>query len=203
MDSERFNYNFGFTDILFGTIFSIMVLFILVLTLIKETNEGDVNLQAAIIIIATWNTNSNNDIDLWVKDPSNNIVYFRDSKVGLMHLDRDDTGYARDRVIVNGKFIYYKGNQEVIKIRKAIPGKYIVNIHYYRGNISETVTIQAIQIQPVYKVLITKTIVKINPLREKTAFILTVDTSGKVINIDTKTPIGLVKERLDDSRGGL
>lgn len=196
MYNDRHGFNTGFNDILFGALFIVMVLFVLVLTLIKETNDGDVNLQAAIIIIATWDSNSDNDIDLWVKDPSGNIVFFREPKVGLMHLDRDDIGKSRDTTWINGQFVTYKGNQEVIKIRKAIIGKYIINIHFYRGDIPETITIQAIQIQPLYKILITKTIVKLKALQEKTAFVLTVDKYGKVINIDSKTQIGLIKEKL-------
>lgn len=65
----------------------------------------------------SWNTNAT-DIDLWVTEPSGNVIYFDNPQSDTGgYLDRDDTdGYGPEN-------IYFMDN---------IPnGKYLVQVHYY------------------------------------------------------------------------
>ncbi len=197
MDSERFKYDFGFTDLLFGTVFAIMALFILVLILINEDNNKEVTLQAAVIIIATWDHTHDTDIDLWLQDPTKNIAYWREKEVGLMHLDRDDIGSGRDHIILEGINTLVPINQEIMKIRKTIPGKYVVNLHYFESKIRtpETVTVQLIQISPVYKLLAVKTIT-LSRYKEKTVFTFVTNNLGKINQVNSKEQISIIKNKL-------
>lgn len=197
MDSERFKYDFGFTDLLFGTVFIIMALFILVLLLINEDNNKEITLQAAIVIIATWDPTHDTDIDLWLQDPTSGISYWREKEVGLMHLDRDDIGRGRDYIKLEGIDTLVPINQEIMKIRKTIPGKYIVNLHYFESNLRtpETVTVQIIQISPVYKLLAVQTAVLIR-YQEKTVFTFITDKEGKVIELNGKEQISIIGNKL-------
>ncbi len=193
MINDKYGFGVGFNDILFGTVFIVMALFVLVLMLINEDKDEEIKLQAAIVIIATWDYKHDTDIDLWLQDPANNVSFWRQKEMGLMHLDRDDIGRGRDYILLEGVDTLVPINQEIMKIRKTIPGKYVVNLHYFASaiHIPETVTVQIIQISPIYKLLAVKNVTIVEH-KEKTVFTFIADEKGKITKLDSKEQVSII-----------
>jgi uncharacterized protein YpmB len=59
-----------------------------------EQQKNQQTTHAAFLVKINWPSESMDDVDLYVSDPLNQIVYFHQKQIGLMSLDRDDTGGA-------------------------------------------------------------------------------------------------------------
>ncbi len=132
-DRNRYSSTIGFTDLLFNILIGFAFLFIVAFLLIKpEAKKEDFERRAEFVVVLEWDHDKNDDIDLYVQDPTNNKVNFRLPIANFMHLDKDDLGYANDIVKnINGVITKVNINREVVSIRGIIPGEYIVNAHYY------------------------------------------------------------------------
>ena len=129
---DKYKSTIGFIDILFNILVGFAFLFIVAFLLIKpEAKREDFDRKAEFIIVMEWDKERQDDIDLYVQDPANDIVHFRNARVNFMHLDKDDLGKRNDRIIVNGVERFVKINREVVTIRGIVPGEYIVNVHFY------------------------------------------------------------------------
>ena len=139
MDSPRFKSTIGFIDLLFNILLGFAFLFIIAFLLIKpEAKKEDFERRAEFVVVMEWNHDMPDDIDLYVQDPTGDIVSFRHSIVNFMHLDKDDLGYVNDIVFnANGKITKVNINREVVTIRGIIPGEYLINAHYYSSRQSE------------------------------------------------------------------
>jgi len=160
MDSpDKYKSTLAFVDLLFNILLGFVFLFIVAFMLINPVaKRADIVQPAEYMITMTWPDEDLNDIDLWVKDPAGNTVYFMQREPGLLSLDRDDLGTVNDKVIVNGREIEVQMNREVVTIRGIVPGRYLVSAHYYsyrqelQGPVP--VTIEVVKVHPytvVYK----------------------------------------------------
>jgi hypothetical protein len=177
-------------DLLFLTCAGFSSLFVLSYIQIKENNQAakhNIEIKAEFIITVTWPEDQDCDVDTYVQDPNNKLVFFKSREDGLMHLDRDDLGRSNDVVNQNGEsLVEYKENREVVTIRGVIAGEYIVNIHMFakRGVQTPTpVTVRLEKINP-YKTVVTKKINLENTADEKTAFRFVLDRNGNVKDIN-------------------
>ena len=116
---SRYVSNVAFTDLLFNIVVGLAFLFLLAFILMNPiAKEKDVEEKSDFIIILTWDDESGDDIDLWVRDPLGHILSFRNRGVGMMHLDRDDLGLSNDKVQgADGKIVYVYRNKEVVSLR--------------------------------------------------------------------------------------
>ena len=139
MDSPRFKSTIGFIDLLFNILLGFAFLFIIAFLLIKpEAKKEDFERRAEFVVVMEWNHDMPDDIDLYVQDPTGDIVSFRHPIVNFMHLDKDDLGYVNDIVYnANGKITKVNINREVVTIRGIIPGEYLINAHYYSSRQAE------------------------------------------------------------------
>ena len=129
---DKYKSTIGFIDILFNILVGFAFLFIVAFLLIKpEAKREDFDRKAEFIVVMEWDYERQDDIDLYVQDPSNTIVHFRNARANFMHLDKDDLGKRNDAIMVNGVEKIVKINREVVTIRGIVPGEYIVNVHYY------------------------------------------------------------------------
>ena len=129
---DKYKSTIGFIDILFNILVGFAFLFIVAFLLIKpEAKREDFDRKAEFIVVMEWDKERQDDIDLYVQDPSNTIVHFRNARANFMHLDKDDLGKRNDTIMVNGVEKIVKINREVVTIRGIVPGEYIVNVHYY------------------------------------------------------------------------
>ena len=186
--------NVAFTDLLFNIVVGLAFLFLLAFILMNPiAKEKDIEEKSDFIIVMTWDDESGDDIDLWVRDPLGNILSFRNRGVGFMHLDRDDLGLSNDKVMgADGKTKYVYRNTEVASLRGYHAGTYLVNVHVYnkkrwkdmkmrRSNIK----VELIKLNP-YNEVAQAEFVAIGRGQEFTAFRFTLNADGEVTKVDNE-----------------
>jgi|TARA_Y100000994_G_C15637329_1_gene419709 hypothetical protein len=199
---DKYKSTIGFIDILFNILVGFAFLFIVAFLLIKpEAKREDFDRKAEFIIVMEWDSERQDDIDLYVEDPSKTVVHFRNARANFMHLDKDDLGKRNDTIMVNGVEKVVKINREVVTIRGVVPGEYLVNVHYYsdyseHGNLARG---------PMPPLEVKVTVHKVNPYsevwqgtkpftkkgQEETFIRFTMDKEGNV-----KPPFRFLKKRL-------
>jgi hypothetical protein len=139
-------------------------------------------------VVLTWDGNSEDDLDLYVRAASGHTVAFNNREGGqgsLISLDHDALGKRRNNSLeagVAGAVVAF--NEEVVSFRGVIAGENIVTVHVYakRDEGPTKATIKLIKIKPFKEVVVKErefTIVG----EEKTAFRFTTDQNGDIINI--------------------
>ena len=194
MSTEN-NTTTAFLDILFCINLVIFVLLLLAVQMVNpKAKKADVELKAEYLITLSWDETAKDDIDIFVKPPQGNVVFYGAKDGKLISLGRDDLGHNRDTITLpNGEEITVEDNWEHVTIRKAIPGQYSVNLFLYKQR-SDSVeaTVKLEQLNP-YKVVYTRKITLEEANQEETALNFTIE-DGKVTAIDTLfTPV--VQER--------
>ena len=183
----RYVSNVAFTDLLFNIVVGLAFLFLLAFILMNPiAKDKDIEEKSDFIIILTWDDESGDDIDLWIRDPLGNLLSFRNREDALMHLDRDDLGQRNDVVQTQFGEIEYNENREIVTLRGIVPGEYVINVHMYmRRDPSPTtlVTVQLDKINPFSTIMI-KRISLGDSGDEKTAFRFTLDKEGEVIEVN-------------------
>ena len=193
-NQSKYVSNVAFTDLLFNIVVGLAFLFLLAFILMNPiAKEKDVEEKSDFIIVMTWDDESGDDIDLWVRDPLGNILSFRNRGVGFMHLDRDDLGLSNDKVMgADGKTKYVYRNKEVASLRGYHAGTYLVNAHVYnkkrwkdnkmrRSNIK----IELIKLNP-FREVAQAEFVAIGRGQEFTAFRFTLTSDGEVTMVNNE-----------------
>jgi len=133
-----------FLDLLMNTL--AMVIAVMLLTKIeseKKAEEASVKTEGIYAIVIEWPHDSRDDVDLYVRDPNGNIVYFSARDLSLMHLEHDDQGDLSDKTKVKGQEVKVLMNEERVIIRGAIEGEYTVNVHMYNKRTVGPTTVTA------------------------------------------------------------
>ena len=134
MSHKKFDFRTAYIDLLINLLTGTVFLFILTALLIApitKQNEG-IKKNADYIITMEWPENVDCDVDMWVRDPQNNIVSFKMPEYGLMYYERDDMGQRRSIFNIDGnKTIIDPDNKEYVTLRGTFPGEYVVNVHLY------------------------------------------------------------------------
>jgi len=120
-------------DLLFLMLLGIVAMFFLSWMMINPTkSKADIETKAEYVITVTWPKGCTDDVDTWLMNPLEQIVWYSNKEVGLMHLDRDDLGSSTDVLVLpDGRIVEYIYNQELTTIRGFIPGEWVLNIHMY------------------------------------------------------------------------
>ncbi len=184
-DRQRGN-SIAFLDLLFNMLIGFFVLFVISFLMINTTDkDADTKKpKAEFLITLSWDKDSQDDVDIWVEDPLKNVLYFQNKEVGLMHLDRDDLGRTKDVIMIDGRRIEYRFNQEIVTIRGFISGEWTVNVHLYRKTTGkpETIIVRIDKLNPEVKLLMHKEIVLTRHWEEKTVTRFTMTNSGSTLN---------------------
>ena len=129
-----------FTDLLFNILLAFtLLMFLAIIFMNPIPKTGVINPKAEYIITVSWKDNSPDDIDTYVQSPTGDLVWFRGTEAGFVHLDRDDRGLLNDTIMIIGEEVQNPLNQEVVTLRAVVPGEYIVNIHYYATKTNQPV----------------------------------------------------------------
>lgn len=186
-----------FTDILFNALLGFTVMVFIAFSLIKpDQKTGLVDIKADFIIDVNWPDNNPDDIDVYVRDPAGNIIWYHNKEAGLMQLDRDDRGNYRDTLVINGERIQNPLNQETVTLRGHIPGEYIVNIVDFANSSKAPVpvTVEVSKVNPALTMVFNGTYELSGDGDEKMAVRFTLDDAGEVSNVRTDGIVSLVKE---------
>ena len=194
----RYVSNVAFTDLLFNIVVGLAFLFLLAFILMNPiAKDKDIEEKSDYIIILTWDDESGDDIDLWMRDPLGNILSFKNREDALMHLDRDDLGLSNDKVeLPEGGYVYVYRNKEVASLRGTHEGEYLVNIHVYNKKPwkdhsmrASNIRVELIKLNP-YDEVTQAEFVATRRGQEFTAFHFTLDDEGEVIGIrDDREPL--------------
>ncbi|MBV8815420.1 MAG: hypothetical protein JO271_13095 [Verrucomicrobia bacterium] len=153
-----------------------------------EQQKNQLQNHAAFLVKINWPGESNDDVDLYVADPLNNIVYFRQKQIGLMSLDRDDTGHQQNMVTLpDGRVVQSQFNEEQVNIRGIVEGEYVVNVHMYRksDNRPTKVEIALFKSSGGDQMEVHKQVVTLSAERqEETAFRFTLTKDGDVVGVN-------------------
>ncbi len=176
-----------FTDLLFNTLLGFSLLFFISIIFMNPiARMGNINFKAEYIITVTWPDHQPDDLDIWVQDPNGNLLSYRNSNVGWLHLDRDDQGDLNDTVMINGVETVYPINQEVVTIRGIVSGEYVVNLQYYKSTTGKpvTATVKIEKVNPSLKVVYVDKVTLQQEDDEKTILRFQLDAKGEVSGIN-------------------
>ena len=177
-----------FTDILFNALLGFAVMLFIAFALIKPDDKvGNINVKAEYLITVTWPDNLPDDIDTYVRDPQDNIVWYNTLDRGFLHLDRDDRGEYLDQVMVNGEKVTFPLNQETVTLRGIIPGEYTINVYNFLNpsNKPVPVSVKVEKLNPTVKVIYYESMNLSGVGDEKTAVRFTLDSAGDFSNLNT------------------
>ena len=175
-----------FIDVLFCCLLMLVAILFLLKTEEEKTKTRPPNVLYEVVL--TWNGNSEDDLDLYVRAASGHTVSFNNREGGqgsLISLDHDALGRRRNNSLglgMVGKVVAF--NEEIVSFRGVTGGENIVTVHAYakRDANSTMATIKLIKIKP-FKEIITKEKVFESTGQEKTAFRFTTDRDGNILEI--------------------
>lgn len=213
MKHRAFDFRTAFIDLLLNFMVSLVFIFVisslLINPVIKKQDEG-IKKNAELIIQVDWNPDIDCDVDIWVRDPFDNVVYHQQRDRGLMHIERDDLGHQNDilemaQEYVTGVSIDNKQNQEIWVLRGKVKGEFTFNLHLFSCKVGERharvgdasnlpVSIKIIKINPDYRVLYEETVTFTRMWQEITVLNFTLNSEGFIEKKD-KSTVNLVKTK--------
>ena len=176
-----------FTDIHFNALLGFTFLFLVAIMFMNpEAKTGIIDPKAEYILTITWEDNSPDDIDVWVEDPEGQLVYFRATEAGLLHLDRDDRGLINDTITISGEEVQNPLNQEVVTLRGVVKGEYVVNLHYYASETKKPVdvNVRLAKVNPKLEIVYYGKVNLEKKGAEKTAVRFSITRDGEVSGIN-------------------
>lgn len=188
---RKYSNNWVFIDLLFNLLVGFTSLFVLAFMLINPiAKEGTIEPPVVFVIESSWADESTNDIDLYLRGPDGNIVYFGNQDGSYMYLDRDDLGASNDTFMLNGEQVVIERNYEMITVSQLLPGEYVINLHYFsmKGD-AEIIDVRATSISP-FGVIVDRQ-VELLPRQEKTVASFYVEPNGTITDVRTDLNIRL------------
>lgn len=164
MKNRKFDFRTAYIDLLINLLTGTVVLFVLTTLLIAPItkNTEGIKKNADYVLTLEWPNEIDCDVDLWVRDPLNNIVSYRFPEAGLMYFERDDMGKRRSIFELDGKEIVIDpDNKEFVTLRGTFKGEYVINLHVY--SCINKMTNLALPQGYLVDIPITLEIIKINP----------------------------------------
>jgi hypothetical protein len=195
----------SFLDLLLNSLLILIFVFFLAPISKKEKEEfkSPEELIDRFRIKATWDDEKDADVDLYVADPSGELVFYKRREQGLMHLDRDDLGHSNDTTRKpDGSVIKLNHNEENVTLRGIVPGEYTVNVHMYniRDARSVTVRVRIFDLKGSDHSVKEKSVSLERNGEEKTVFRFTLDADGKISRINS-LPRKLATSQYDAQSG--
>jgi len=186
------NFLLSYIDLLMNLSISFAAIFMLSVMLINRPVKAQhaVDERERLLIVMTWDPQSADDLDLWVKTPGGEKVGYTHPNGLIANLQRDDMGPINDYIeLPNGTRQYRRFNQEITSIRSMAEGHYVVNVEFFRlhpdpenGRRSQgpvRCTVELIQVDPSYKQLEQRPLTLAEAGDEETAFGFDI-TNGQV-----------------------
>lgn len=193
---RRRSSNVAFIDFTtnFALVFVVLFILVAISLLPKKPVKEGIELSTDFVITMTWEDQNDDDVDLLIRDPAFNLLYYGKKDIGFMSLERDDRGVQMDiDRDASGNIVRYDGNREISTIRKAIAGTYVINVLMFAKRTPEPtkVNVSVMKIKP-FKEIISRTYTLNSKGQQQTAIRMTLDEKGNVIDQDNVfEPIGV------------
>ena len=178
-----------FIDVLFCCLLMLVAILFLLKTEEEKTKSRPPNVIYEVVL--TWDGESEDDLDLYVKAASGHTVSFNRREGGdgsLISLDHDALGLRNNFLPEGQQGVVTKFHEEVVSFRGVIEGENIVTVHVYakRDESPTKGTIKLIKIKPFKEVIVKERIFKVVG-EEITAFRFTTDKNGEIVDINELT----------------
>ena len=158
-----------FLDMAMGLIF--VFLAVILISTMDEPKKAIVEApvpKAEFLVALNWDDESRDDVDLYVRSPDKNVVFFSRRQTPLMFLDADNLGMNNNIDMPDGSVSAVPTRREVVTIRAIMPGEYVVNAHFYKKNSPPGTLTHLVM-----------TVTKLNPFAEVTRAQAVFDTQGQ------------------------
>lgn len=172
-NKKKFDISIPMLDFFMNLALGVVVLLIITIFLINPiSKKNDVSAKADIMIIMDWPDSSTYDVDLHIKTPGGDNVYFRNKEIGYVVLDRDDQGQVNDTFQTpDGQSIKVLANREILTLRSPVDGEYIIAAHLYATQDENPpehtiVKVEIIELNP-FKIVLNKSITLTRKSEEK------------------------------------
>lgn len=213
MKNRKFDFRTAYIDLLINLLTGTVVLFILTTLLIAPItkNTEGIKKNADYVLTLEWPNDIDCDVDLWVRDPLNNIVSYRFPEAGLMYFERDDMGKRRSIFELDGKEIVIDpDNKEFVTLRGTFKGEYVINLHVYscinkmtnlalpQGYLVDIpVILEVVKINPTYSVVKHIEMKMDSVWQEKTAVRFVMDDKKNIIRFKNDYVAIRVKQKVE------
>ena len=173
------------------TLFCCLLMLVAILFLLKTEEEKTKMRPPNVLyeVILTWDGNSEDDLDLYVRAASGHTVAFNNREGGqgsLISLDHDALGKRRNNSLTQGQEgVVTSFNEEVVSFRGVVEGENIVTVHGYakRDDVPTKATIKLIKIKPFREVVIKEREFSTTG-QEKVAFRFKTDKEGRILEVN-------------------
>jgi len=179
-----------FIDVLFCCLLMLVAILFLLKSEEEQTKVRPPNVLYEVIL--TWDGNSEDDLDLYVRSASGHTVAFNNREGGqgsLISLDHDALGKRRNNSLEQGLAgTVVAFNEEVVSFRGVTEGENIVTVHVYAKRDDEPTkgTIKLIKIKPFREVVVKERDFTTTG-EEKTAFRFKTDKDGNILDVNELT----------------
>lgn len=192
---RKYSSNLAFVDLLFNLLVGFTSLFVIAFLLINPiAKTGLIDPPVKFMIELSWADDSPIDMDLYVRGPDGDTVFFANRANGYINLKRDDLGVSSDVFMINGVPTTVARNYEITTLTALPDGDYVVNVHWFGGGrtmeVPESVSVKVTSIQPFSVVSDSNMFVSYR--KETTALVFRV-VEGKIV--DPRTDISVLLKR--------
>lgn len=182
---------FAVLDTLIALIVGLGMLLGIALLAVNVRAKPSVDTPGTAAVVITWPGSQDDDVDLYVRNPGFQVVYFNSPAVGLMHLEHDDLGW-RSFTDEKGRVVKPAVQQERVVVRGVDPGEYVVNVHLYRGkDVPVHVTVELWSLRGADRLVTRESVTLVREGAEQTAFRFRMNQAGDV-RVTNKLPARFV-----------
>ena len=177
--------------------FAAMFLLTLAMISTNKQQQDSIKKDVEYVLRIEWQGNSDHDIDMWVQDPTGDMIGFRDKQRNHMFIERDNTG--TDVNLKDPAHI----NEEIVSVLKALPGWYTINLQFFqKRNYPELPNVRwsIIKMKPTIQTFASGTMVMTQQGQEKTIFRMRIDKDGNIEKVDTSVQNLFVLKSLGRSK---
>lgn len=193
--SNKYANLLSFIDLLFNICLGFAAMFLLSLILISTVKNQTESLKKDVLyfIRIEWQGDLDTDIDMWLQDPTGDMIGYRDKQRPHMYLERDNLG--NDYNLKEPGHV----NEEIISVLKGIPGWYTLNLHWFdrrQDQRQPEITWQIISMKPSMNTAQTGMVQMKFKGQEITAVRFKLNKEGMIEQIDTRVQNMFVLKKL-------
>lgn len=205
---DNYEAPISLSDIMLKVVLMLFVMYLAASLQSKKSEDANAQKKAEFYATMEWDKERSAldcDVDMWVRDPDGEVVYFQHQEGLGMNIERDDLGDRND-VITNamGEKVQNNEDKEYWYLRAVKPGEYTINAYMYgcgkegefiNGDtvLNLPVEVKLIKLNPKMQIVDTKTVILEKIHSEKTAMNFVLDAKGNVVSV-TQVPVQMVTE---------
>ena len=193
---RKYSSNLAFVDLLFNLLVGFTSLFIIAFLMINPVSQtGQTTPPVRMFVEIEWDSELTQDIDLFVRGPNGDTVYYANKDGGYVVLQRDDLGSTNDTYILNGERIVIKRNYEIANFSDLPAGEYVIGVFYF-SKLGDPIDVKTTvrSISP-HRLVYEGVAQALTPRTERTLLSFVVDKDGKVTDLNTEVQIPITGRR--------